>query len=258
MVKDKMTRGTKFEKILGGGQMNNKCNSKHTQCKYYYRYVCTIILTAISTSIFGVVWYNFVEDHNVTGHLLGMGNLGMSIGIYIIMFLLMGTYLRGFKIGVDRKMNLIIAQVLTVFTVAFFEVLISLAIIGQFRYFGKLLGIYLLMALVQSVVLGLIVVPMINIYRNIFPPINILEIYGEYVNGLCDKVSSRKDKYKVVKLINYKEGLDKINVRLLDILKENNLISKEQKEAIETELTKEELKKESYIYSQVDDIDEWW
>lgn len=49
-----------------------------------------------------------------------------------------------------------------------------------------------------------------------------------------------------------------INVRLLDILNENNLISKEQKEAIETELTKEELKKESYIYSQVDDIDEWW
>ena len=49
-----------------------------------------------------------------------------------------------------------------------------------------------------------------------------------------------------------------INVRLLDILKENNLISKEQKEAIETELTKEELKKESYIYNQVDDIDEWW
>lgn len=34
-----------------------------------------------------------------------------------------------------------------------------------------------------------------------------------------------------------------INVRLLDILKENNLISKEQKEAIETELTKEELKR---------------
>ena len=36
------------------------------------------------------------------------------------------------------------------------------------------------------------------------------------------------------------------------------ILSKEQKEAIETELTKEELKKESYIYSQVDDIDEWW
>lgn len=48
------------------------------------------------------------------------------------------------------------------------------------------------------------------------------------------------------------------SLRLLDILKENNLISKEQKEAIETELTKEELKKESYIYNQVDDIDEWW
>ena len=49
-----------------------------------------------------------------------------------------------------------------------------------------------------------------------------------------------------------------INARLLDILNQNNLISKEQKKAIETELTKEELKKESYIYSQVDDIDEWW
>ena len=183
---------------------------RHSQAKYYYRYCCMMILTILATISFAGVWYNFVENHNITGHLTGWGNLGMSAGIYFILFFLMGKYLRAFKIGVDRKMNLIIGVVLTCMTVACFEVLISLAILGEFRLFWKILGIYILMVLSQSIVLGLLMLPMVNIYRKFFPPIEILEVYGEYKNGLFDKISGRKDKYKVTKLISYKEGLDKI------------------------------------------------
>ena len=159
--------------------------------------------SAIATSSFGIVWYNFVKDNNVTGHLLGTANLGMSLGIYWILFILMGRYLRAFKVGVDRKMNMIIAQVLTVFVIAIFEVFISLAITGQFRFFWALLFRYILMALGQGIVLGLIMIPMVNVYRRIFAPLKVLEVYGEYINGLCDKVSSRKDKYNVAKVVNY-------------------------------------------------------
>lgn len=48
-----------------------------------------------------------------------------------------------------------------------------------------------------------------------------------------------------------------VNSRLLEVLNSNNLITSEQKEAIENELTQEELKKEHYLYDQVPDIDEW-
>ena len=40
-----------------------------------------LITSAIATSSFGIVWYNFVKDNNVTGHLLGTANLGMALGI---------------------------------------------------------------------------------------------------------------------------------------------------------------------------------
>lgn len=190
--------------------MNKGLKKKKQEWKYYYRYACALILTGISTCIFACVWYRFAKNNNITGHLLGTGNLAMAIGIYAVLYVLMGRYLRAFKIGVDRKMNLIIGQILTIVMIAMFEVPISMAITGQFRLIGKLIGLYIIMAFVQSVIIGLIMVPMINIYRRLFPALQVLEIYGEYVNGLCDKVSGRKDKYHVAKIINYKEGLNRI------------------------------------------------
>ena len=214
--------------------MNSKCNSKHTHRKYSYRQVCAVILTVISTVIFAVVWYSFAQDHNITGHLLGTANLGMSIGIYAVMFVLIGRYLRAFKIGVDRKMNLIIAQVLTACIVAFLEVFISMAITGQFRLFWRLCGIYIVMAFIQSLALGIIVVPMLHLYRKIFPPIQILEVYGKYKNGLCDKISGRQDKYHVAKLMNYKDGMDKIYAQFdnYDAVLINDIPGKERNELL--------------------------
>lgn len=183
---------------------------RQSEAKYYYRYCCATILAVIAAISFFSVWYNFVNKYNTTGHLTGKGNLGMAVGIYCILFIVMGRYLRAFKIGVDRKMNLVIGMALTCFTVAGFEVFISLAILGNIRFFWKVLGIYIIMAFLQSIVLGLLMFPMIHIYRKRFPAIEILEVYGEYKNGLYDKFKGRKDKYKITKLINYEEGLDNV------------------------------------------------
>ena len=212
-----------------------------------------LITSAIATSSFGIVWYNFVKDNNVTGHLLGTANLGMSLGIYWILFILMGRYLRAFKVGVDRKMNMIIAQVLTVFVIATFEVFISLAITGQFRFFWALLFRYILMALGQGIVLGLIMIPMVNVYRRIFAPLKVLEVYGEYINGLCDKVSSRKDKYNVAKVVNYKDGLQKVYDEFdnYDAILINDIPSKERNEVLKKCYEKD---KRVYFTPKISDI----
>lgn len=96
--------------------------------KYYYRYLCTAIFAIVVTLTYGIVWYRFAKENNVTGHLLGTANIAMSIGIYLILYLLMGKYLRTFKIGVDRKTNLIMSQIITLFTVAVFQIFISMAV----------------------------------------------------------------------------------------------------------------------------------
>ena len=178
--------------------------------KYYYRYMCTVIFAVVEILTYGIVWYNFARENNVTGHLLGTANLAMSIGIYLILYLLMGRYLRAFKIGVDRKTNLIMSQIITTFTVAVFQIFVSLAVTGQFRFFGELLIIYIVMAAVQSFLLAILVIVLVDIYRKQFPALEMLEIFGEYQNGLCDKVCSRSDKYHVAKLMHYSEGLEKI------------------------------------------------
>lgn len=53
------------------------------------------------------------------------------------------------------------------------------------------------------------------------------------------------------------EQLKVQNMRLLNILQEKNLITKEQREEIGKEVTIEERKKEYYQYERVNDIDEW-
>lgn len=191
--------------------MRNSLSKKtRSEAKYYYRHCCVAILTIMATASFFFIWYDFVNKYNTTGYLTGRGNLGMAVMIYSILFIVIGKYLRAFKIGVDRKMNLIIGTALTCFTVAVLEVFISLAILGNFRFFWKVLGAYIIMAFFQSLVLGVIMFPMINVYRKRFPALKILEVYGEYKNGLNDKFKGRKDKYKITRLINYEDGLEKV------------------------------------------------
>ena len=55
--------------------------------KYYYRYMCTVIFAVVEILTYGIVWYNFARENNVTVHLLGTANLAMSIGIYLILYL---------------------------------------------------------------------------------------------------------------------------------------------------------------------------
>lgn len=183
---------------------------KDVRKKYVYRFCCTLLLSVFATLIYGLIWYNFVEDNNITGHLLGKANLGMAIGIYYVMFCLIGKNLRAFKIGVDRMLNIVIALALTCCTVAVLDTLVSLAVLGQFRLFWKILGIYLLMAIGQMIILTLLAIPMTLLYRRLFPPLELLEVYGEYANGLAFKMEGRRDKYHISKMVNYQDGIEKI------------------------------------------------
>ena len=172
--------------------------------KYYYRFLCGCILTAIATGMFFYVWIRFVSVNNQTNALLGYGNLGMAILIYALVYAYLGLKLRAFKIGVERKANIIASQVIALLLVDVAEVLISMAITGQFRFFGSFLWRYALLFVVQAVVIGLITIPMINYYRKVFPPLQMLEIYGDHKNDLDKKVNSVKYKYHITDQMNYK------------------------------------------------------
>ena len=169
-----------------------------------------VIFCVIATCMFFYVWYSFVKVNNQTGSLLGLGNLSMAAGIYLVLYILIGKALKAFTIGVDRKANLLASQVLTLFSVDATELFASCAITGQFRFFPDFLWRYVLLALVQSVVLCLLTIPMVDLYRKLFKPQQLLEIYCDESNETLDFMNGRPDKYHVAKIVNISDGTDKI------------------------------------------------
>lgn len=176
--------------------------------KYIYRFICSALLTSIASVAFLYRWIPFIHANEWAlqrSSLRGLGNIGMSAGIYLLLYVFIGRWLRAFSIGVERKSNMLASQVLTLATVDFFEILVSCAIIGQFRLFFQLAGIYSKMFFVQAIVCGFILLPMIDLYRKFFPPLQIIEITAGADNNLADKVNGVYHKYHVIDSISVDE-----------------------------------------------------
>ncbi|MBQ8945896.1 MAG: sugar transferase [Lachnospiraceae bacterium] len=190
--------------------MVSQVSSFSFEKKYIYRWVCELLLAVIVTVMFFWVWYRFAEKNNQTGHLLGYGNLLMSAGIYFALYIIIGRPLKAFRIGVDRKANLLASQVLTLFSVDALETLISCAITGQFRFFPAFLWRYVLLFFVQGLTACLLIIPMVDLYRHIFPALRILEIHKDASGHKREFMNDRPDKYHVAESISSDEGLDAI------------------------------------------------
>ncbi len=192
----------------------NVSNTSRRNKKYLYRGVCVAILICIAAAIFFDAWYEFAKDNNQTGHLLGIANLGMALGIYLLLYYFIGKWLHAFKIGVERKANILAGQVLALLSVAILELFISCAITGQFRFFPNFVAIYAVVFIMQSVINCLLVIPMVNIYRKWFPPLQVMEIHSDRGGGLCDKISEIPYKYNVAESVSYEIGEEAIEKKL--------------------------------------------
>ncbi len=179
---------------------------KKTEPKYTYRFVCGVFLTALACGMFFFVWYRFVSENNNTGFLLGKGNLGMALGIYLSLYVFSGRFVRAFRIGVERKASVVAAQIIALFFIDISEVFLSCAITGQFRYFWQFTWRYALLFLVQSVVISLLTIKMVDFYRKLFPPLQLLEIYGDYEDAFWEKVNEIYYKYHIQRRMHYSEG----------------------------------------------------
>ena len=180
------------------------------QNRYIYRWLCTVLLCFLATVMFFSFFLEFVIDHNQTSKLTGWGNLGMAAGIYIVLYYIIGRALKAYGIGVYRKANLLASQVMTIFVVDVIELFISCAITGQFRFFPQFLWRYLLLGIVQSVVIIFLTIFLVDLYRKLFKPQQILEVYGGDSCENTEFMNTRPDKYHIVDSISVDVGLDEI------------------------------------------------
>ena len=241
-----------LQKREGGGM--TKTHKTKMQGKYTYRGCCACLFILLETGMFYPVWRNFVEDNNRTGHLLGAGNQVMAVAIYLILCMIAGHGMRAFKVGIDRKANLIAAQVLTVLIVDVSEILISIAILGDFRLFPKFIHRYFFLGIAQAVVLSIVAAISLNIYRKLFPPLQILEIYGDTEQEkLSQKVNSRADKYHVAKSVPYTLGRKAISAEIqkYDAVLLNDLPNTEKGHALKMCF---DMNKRVYFTPKISDI----
>lgn len=198
--------------------------------KHYYRLLCNTIIMFVCLLFFFDLWHAFVRVNNQTGHLTGLGNLGMSLIIYTLLLMIIFYFFGAFKIGVNRKMDVIASQVASLFTVNICEILISMAITGEFRFFVDFLWRYILLSICQSVIVCVLTNIMIAAYQRLFPPLQMIEICGEHSNELYDKINSRSEKYHVCKSIGFTNDESKIiaEIQKYDAVLINDLPSHEK------------------------------
>ncbi|MBQ9360947.1 MAG: exopolysaccharide biosynthesis polyprenyl glycosylphosphotransferase [Lachnospiraceae bacterium] len=218
--------------------MYRRQNSLKFEWKYAYRSMCTVILAAIAGGMWFYVWYGlvheFVLSHKDRRILRGLGNLGMSLIIYITMYLIVGFGIHAFRIGVERTTNIVASQVMTVFVTDLCETFVTMAVTGYWRLWKSFLTDYAILWVAQSIVLPVVSVIMIYAYRTMFPPIDIIEIYGRE-NGLCYKMNLLTFKYhisesvdagehKIEELLKKIEGHEAVLINDLSAKKRNKIL----------------------------------
>lgn len=176
---------------------------KKIQGKYIYRELCLLILAMAAAFIFFMHWRYFVYSRGDIEHLQRRSNIFIAVFIYVVLFALIGRWIHAFKIGVERKMNLIAAQLLTAGAVDALEVFISVALTAQYKLFLPILAMCVRMFFLHVVVCVLLIIPMIDFYRKTFPPLRVIEIRGDRRDDMLDKMNSLTYKYHVEKIIHY-------------------------------------------------------
>lgn len=191
-------------------------NSKSTKAernslgiRYVYRAICTVVLTWLALIMFLIIWIGFVAWNNHTGYLLGKGNISLAAILYILIFAVIGRFLKAFKIGVERKTRNIASVILTSCITDFIEIFVSITILNDFRFVLSFALRYIFLAFCQSAILSLVVIVMVDLYRVIVKPLPVVIVYGGESTDIEPKIAAIPGKYDIVKSVRCDDpGLD--------------------------------------------------
>ncbi|MBR5953719.1 MAG: exopolysaccharide biosynthesis polyprenyl glycosylphosphotransferase [Pseudobutyrivibrio sp.] len=186
--------------------MNNNTNVE-TQ-KKVFRFFSSVVLVVTLATLFGVMWYLRLQMLMPT-RFLGLGNY-LMIGLYTVLMVLMINTFKGFNIGSGRISILTMSQAIAMGLVNILEFIIVILMTRIKSLMWMTLAYIIVLTFVQAIAVLAITFISTKIYRAVFPPFSILNIYGEYENDLVIKMNRRADKYKITGEMSCNEPLEKI------------------------------------------------
>lgn len=175
-------------------------------------FLSSVVIVAIETALFAYIWYNFYLSKEVIGRLFVRGNQ-VVIGLYVLMLYFFYKIYGGFKVGYLRVFEVIYSQILSVVCVNFITYL-QLCLIGRWRL-GEHLTPMLAMTGIDLIIVVIWVVVMRFVYTRLYPPRQMLMVYGEHNPGdLRSKLETREDKYAIKEMVPISLGLDAIKEKI--------------------------------------------
>lgn len=175
------------------------------QFKKIFRSFLTAVLVLSMTAIFAIEWIT-EYNHYIVLPFVQKGNI-LVFTIYAVLVLTFLKLYDGLRYGTYKKLNLIIAQLLAAVSAAFI-VYLQIVLLSA--------GFVTVRPLVTALFGDAAVIVLINIigeylYKKIFPAKKTIVIYDNFSpEAFLSKISERKDKFNVTKIINVSEGLEVI------------------------------------------------
>ncbi|MCR5656008.1 MAG: exopolysaccharide biosynthesis polyprenyl glycosylphosphotransferase [Butyrivibrio sp.] len=139
------------------------------------------------------------------GHLL-------VLAIYFVLLIFFSNTYGGLKIGYLKSMDIFLSQIFALFMVnviSYFQISLMRNWLVPILPIVEVFVIQLVLSFLWALFTNWL-------YRSIFPARQMLLVSGEYpVDDILRKFNSRQDKYNIVKCMNIKDGLDKIQEECL-------------------------------------------
>ncbi len=182
---------------------------KRERYKRLIMFLASVLIVAIQTGTFAYTWFHTYHVREIIGRRYGYWGHWALIVLYALMIIVVSRLFSAFRVGYQRVLDTLLAQIFSVLVVNAVAYL-QLALIGHWRFLRHvepMIGVTLfnLAAVVVWVLF------MRFIYARIYPPHQVLVIYGKFnPNPLIRKMEGRKDKYTVTGKISLNEGIDRI------------------------------------------------
>lgn len=131
----------------------------------------------------------------------------LQVAIYSVLLFFFSKMYGGLRIGYLKITEIIFSQIfatLAVNILTYAQLSLMAMELFRFRYFFQML--------VYQIIIIVIWINIANkIYKSVFPPRKLLLVHGDRpIKDILNKFHSRKDRYKIVKSIHIKNGVDNI------------------------------------------------
>ena len=182
--------------------------------KNWYRFLANSILVLAALLCYIFVWFKYLNVMLDKSYLM-KGNF-MVLGIYAIIITYFISFFGGFKIGVNKKSNVIISQIIGLLIANGIYMVVTVMMAGYMSYIPKFIFYYGCTFVVQAVIVGVVSYLLMSLFYKVFPPYKILNIKGNHENYLSYKFDARNDKYNIAGEMSYDADIETISAAVDD------------------------------------------